>query len=212
MVRITGVHKCQPKMHSQVINGFSFTGAFCAFCAFSASYQLSATYDFFPQCFRRWFLGCCGWRAKHLSRSLWSFTRREVVELNMFGWRYSCYSCCLFDFVGYAIRCFAFPVGGTGKTPQVTVSRRVSTWALSVFFVQNSCWGSCRIKDLTMHDICYQILQGREVSCEKRGDFERWEVQELVGKWTTRLSAKTSDFGAVWATFSCYMLRYFFMR
>lgn len=99
MVRITGVHKCQPKMHSQVINGFSFTGAFCAFCAFSASYQLSATYDFFPQCFRRWFLGCCGWRAKHLSRSLWSFTRREVVELNMFGWRYSCYSCCLFDFV-----------------------------------------------------------------------------------------------------------------
>lgn len=107
----------------------------------------------------------------------------------------SCYSCCLFDFVCWLCnKMFRFSsllVGLEKILKSLFRLRRVSTWALSVFFVQNSCWGSCRIKDLTMHDICYQILQGREASCEKRGDFERWEVQELVGKWTTRLSAKT---------------------
>lgn len=104
-------------------------------------------------------------------------------------------SCCLFDFVCWLCnKMFRFSsllVGLEKILKSLFRLRRVSTWALSVFFVQNSCWGSCRIKDLTMHDICYQILQGREASCEKRGDFERWEVQELVGKWTTRLSAKT---------------------
>ena len=154
---------------------------------------------------RRWFLGCCGWRAKHLSRSLWSFARRETEDVWMkIIVLFVCWLC---------NKIKLFQLVGLGKILKSLFRlRRVSTWALSVFFVQNSCWGSCRIKDLTMHDICYQILQGREVSCEKRGDFERWEVQELVGKWTTRLSAKTRDFGAVWATFSCYMLRYFFIR
>lgn len=161
-----------------------------AFCAFCASYQLSAAYDFFPQ----WKGGGSLVVADgEQSISLAVCEASQGEKLNMFGWRYPVIPVvCLILFVGYAIRSLAFPVGGTGKILKSLFRlRRVSTWALSVFFVQNSCWGSCRIKDLTMRDGCYQILQGREVSCKKKGGILSDERCRSWSENETRLFAQT---------------------
>ena len=133
--------------------------------------------------------------------------RKARIELNMFGWRYPvvCLFVCLILFVGYAIKMFRFSSWWDWKkSSSHCFEAGVNMSAFSVFRAEQLLR---ELSDQGFDDARHLLsdLAGtRSELWKKGGDFERWEVQELVGKWTTRLSAKTRDFGAVWATFSCY--------
>lgn len=136
-------------------------------------------------------------------------------KLKMFGWRYPVIPVvCLILFVGYAIRCFAFPVfwwdwkkssshcfawGGCQHERFQCFSCRTAVEGV----VGSRIWRCTTFAIRSCRDAKRVVKKGGILSDER---CRSWSENEPLD-FLQRLAK-----GAVWATFSCYMLRYFFMR